>query len=136
MRVQPLTRTAVGITILTGLLALALAGTAHAAQRHWRHHQWPNHSLTIAATPDPITAGQSMLIYGQLNGPSSANRLIVLYHRVNPAAQFTVIGATRTNAQGFYEFTRAEGVVVSNRNWFVVGPWGSRSPVVHEFVSP
>ncbi|MCL2419649.1 MAG: hypothetical protein FWD04_10175, partial [Conexibacteraceae bacterium] len=81
-------------------------------------------------------AGQSMLIYGQLNGPNSANRLIVLYHRINPAAQFTVIGATRTTAQGFYEFTRSEGVVVSNRNWFVVGPRGSRSRVIHEYVSP
>jgi hypothetical protein len=128
-----LARAVVGITILVALLALALPSHAHAAV----HHRAPrfDHGLTIAATPDPITAGEGVLIYGQLKGPDNAYRRVFLFHRINPASHFTVVGVRRTNAQGFYEFVRADGVVVSNRNWFVVGPYRTHSRTIHELVS-
>jgi hypothetical protein len=114
---------------LGGLAAVAAPSLAGAAPRH-------NKSLTIAATPDPIYAGDGVLIYGQLAGTDVGGQKIVLYHRINPAPRFTVIGTTTTNADGSYEFTRADGIVVSNREWFVRGPGDTHSRTVHERVAP
>lgn len=120
----------VGLAILLALMALLLAlpSRTEAAPRH-------DHGLTIAVTPDPITAGQGVLIYGQLKGPNDAGKRIWLFHRINPADRFTPVSVTRTNASGFYEFVRADGVVKSNRNWFVLGPDNSHSRTIHEWVS-
>ena len=123
-----LTTFAFGVAILAMFLALAIPSHASAAPRH-------NRGLTIQSTPDPSTAGQGVLIYGQLKGPANADRRIVLYHRINPAPYFTPISVTRTNAAGFYEFVRADGVVVSNRNWFVRGPYFTHSRTIHQRVS-
>jgi len=109
-----------------GLAVLPAVGSA--APKH-------NHGLTINATPDPIVTGDQVMIYGQLNTDHPGNRLIMLYHRVNPAGHFSVVQATRTNAAGFYEFLRADGVVTTNRNWFVVGPGPTHSRTVHEHVA-
>lgn len=126
---------AVGLSILLALMAVLIAlfmaepSKAIAAPHH-------NHGLTIAATPDPSTAGAGVLIYGQLKGPDSANRKIWLFHRINPAQHFTPVQVTRTNAEGFYEIVRADGIVNSNRNWFVLGPDNTHSRTIHEWVSP
>jgi hypothetical protein len=101
---------------LSALAAVCAPGAAVAAPVQ-------DHGLTINATPNPIVSGDPVLIYGQLTGPDRANREIVLYHRVAGAAAFTSAGATRTNAAGFYEFTRAEHVVLTNRSWFARAPF-------------
>jgi hypothetical protein len=93
-----------------------------------------NRGLTIHAVPQHIIAGEAVLIYGQLKGPNHANQVIRLYHRINPNPQFTLIGITKTNANGQYEFTRQEGIVETNRNWFVRGPGLTHSRTVHERV--
>ncbi|WP_249010034.1 hypothetical protein [Conexibacter sp. DBS9H8] len=59
----------------------------------------------------------------------------MLLHRLARAPRFTVISVTRTNQDGFYEFPRAEGVVLTNRSWFVRGPRGSFSHTLHERVA-
>jgi hypothetical protein len=115
-------------TALSALTLVALPGISNAAPRH-------NHGLTINATPNPIIAGDPVLIYGQLNLANQANQTIRLYHRINPKPFFTLIGVTHTNAQGLYEFTRAEDVVLTNRNWFVRGPDATHSRTVHERVA-
>ena len=79
-----------------------------------------------------------MLIYGQLNTTASADQTITLYHRVNPSSSFSVIGSTQTNAEGFYDFTRAESAVLSNRSWYVRArslPGNVHSRTVHEHVA-
>jgi hypothetical protein len=94
--------------------------------------------LTIHAVPDPIIAGEAVFIYGRLAGPDHANQVIRLYHRINPAPQFTLVSTTRTNALGQYEFTRAENIVETDRNWYVRGVGGNRfthSRTVHEHVA-
>jgi hypothetical protein len=99
------------------------------------HH---NHGVTIAATPNPIDAGESVLIYGQLNTPNHGRQVIALYHRVNPSHGFTLIQTTRTFDNGFYTFRRADGVVTTNRSWFVRAlgqPGNVHSRTVHERVS-
>jgi hypothetical protein len=94
-----------------------------------------NRGLTIHAVPKHIIAGEAVLIYGRLKGPGHADQLIRLYHRINPNPQFSLIGTTTTNSLGEYEFTRAEGIVLSNRSWFVRGPGLTHSRTVHERVA-
>jgi hypothetical protein len=121
-------RFAVLAAAMSTLAFAAAPGIAGAAPRH-------NHGLTIAVTPNPIIAGDHVTIYGQLNGPGSGDQTIRLFHRVNPHGFFTPVGTTTTNSAGFYEFTRAEGVVLSNRSWFARGPSNSHSRTVHERVA-
>ncbi len=94
-----------------------------------------NRGLTIHAVPHNIIAGEAVLIFGQLKGPDHANQVIHLYHRINPQPQFSLIGTARTNSAGQYEFTRAEGIVLTNRSWFVRGPGFTHSRTVHERVA-
>lgn len=121
---------------LLGCLLSALAVTvapsfASAAPHH-------NRGLTIAAFPDPITAGEGVLIYGRLTGTDVAGKPIVLYHHVSGSDRpYARIGATTTNEFGEYEFTREVGVVETNRSWFVRegGAPGVHSRTVHERVA-
>ncbi len=122
------TRFAVLVTIMSAFVIVATPGLASAAPQH-------NHGLTINVTPNPIVAGQGVLIYGQLNGADHADRTIYLYHRVVPQVRFTLIQETTTDALGFYEFVRNDGTVVSNRNWFVRGPDRTHSRTIHERVA-
>jgi hypothetical protein len=116
---------AAGCCALVALSGSAVADAAPSAAN----------GLTIAASPNQILAGQSMLIYGQLQGPDNAGQRIILYHRVAAQPSFTIVQRTRTNAQGYYEFVRPDGIVVTNRSWYVVGPGGTHSNTVSEQVS-
>jgi hypothetical protein len=118
------------VAIVLGLGGVAATGAStivHAAPQH-------NRGLTITATPRTVLAGEGVLIYGRLQGPAAAGQTIILYHRVDPARHFSVIGKTTTDAAGFYEFVR-EANVLTNRSWFARGPSGSQSRTVHERVS-
>jgi hypothetical protein len=108
--------------------AMAVPSIAGAAPIH-------NRALTIHATPNHVIAGEPVLIFGRLQGRHDADQEITLYHRINPATQFTVISRTRTNAEGQYDFPRAEGIVESNRSWFVRGPVFTHSQTIHERVA-
>ena len=108
--------------------AMAVPSIAGAAPVH-------NRALSIHATPDHVIAGEPVLIYGRLQGRHDADQEITLYHRINPVTQFTVISRTRTNAEGQYDFPRAEGIVESNRSWFVRGPVFTHSETIHERVA-
>lgn len=104
-------------------LVLAIPASALAAKpRHTppRH----NHGLTLAVAPNPIVTGDPVLIYGQLNRADHAGKTIVLWHKIAGHARFTVVGHTRTDANGFYSFTRKPGVVVTNRRWFTTAAPG------------
>lgn len=118
-------------SVLVALLAVMLPATAGAAPRH-------NHGLTINATPNPILAGEGVLVYGQLNAAPVAGETIVLYHHVAGSHQgFTPIGRTTTDSHGFYEFPRPDGLVQTNRAWFVreLGGQHVHSRTVFERVS-
>jgi hypothetical protein len=108
------------LTVLALLAsALAVVSVPAAASAHGPRH---NHGLTINATPNPIIAGQSVLIYGQLNGPNSGGQEVFLYHHVAGVPGYSLIGRTKTLANGFYDFPRVEGVVTTNRSWFATAP--------------
>lgn len=126
MRTRPTVLVAMACGLIVPGAALAPA-TADAAPHH-------NRGLTIAVTPNDIPSGEGVLIYGQLKGSDVAHRRIYLYHRLALAPRFTLIQSTSTNRYGFYEFTRADGVVTTNRSWFAVGPGDTHSRTVHERV--
>ena len=105
-------RLAVLASVVTTLVAVAVPSGVTAAPRH-------NHGLTINAIPNPILAGEGVFIYGYLHGTPVAGQRIVLYHHVAGTPGYTRIGQTTTDTRGFYEFTRAEDVVMTNRSWFV-----------------
>jgi hypothetical protein len=114
--------------VAAACLAAPTLGTAAAAPPHHR-------SLTIHATPQSIIAGSSVVIHGRLSGRHHGDRRIVLWHRLAGQPGFTVIGRTRTDATGRYAFTRAEGIVNTNRRWYVRGPGHSRSRTIAEHVA-
>jgi hypothetical protein len=93
--------------------------------------------LTINATPNPIIAGEAVLVYGQLNAPIPGGHKIVLHERIDPAGSFTTVGTAVTNAAGFYEFTSTGDAVTSNRSWFASSPIAGspHSRTVHELVA-
>jgi hypothetical protein len=124
-------RFAVLALLASALVAAVVPAVSSAAPEH-------NRGLTIHVTPNPILAGEGVLIYGQLNGGTVAGQRIVLYHHVAGSHMgFTQIGLTTTDSHGFYEFTRAEGVVETNRSWFVRegSVHGIHSRTIHERVA-
>lgn len=116
------------LSLLATLGASAVPSLAGARPRR-------NHGLTIAVAPNPIITGEGVLIYGALEGSSSAGQSITLYHRIAGAPGYSVIGHATTDSHGFYEFTREEGVVETNRSWFVRGPDNTHSRTVFEHVA-
>jgi hypothetical protein len=123
-------RSGVFALLLAILVGAGVAAGAGAAPHH-------NHGLTIAVTPNPILAGEGVLIYGQLNTKPASDQTIALYHHVAGTPGYALVGKTTTDAAGFYEFARAESVVVSNRSWYVkaTGANGVHSRTVHERVA-
>jgi hypothetical protein len=115
--------------VLVTLATAGIAGTASAAPRHDR-------GLTITATPNPVNAGDGVLVDGQLAGPNNGEQTIRLYHHLAGWHRgYTLVGATKTDSNGFYELPRAEGVVWTSRSWFVRGPDGTHSHVWREGVA-
>lgn len=122
------------LAALVAALALVLPAAAPAkAHRHNPPHR--NHGLTIAAAPNPINAGEPVLIYGQLNGPNHAGRQITLWHHLaGTRGGYTVVQRTTTDANGFWSVTRAAGTVTTNRAWFATAGRGVHSRTLHEWV--
>jgi hypothetical protein len=123
----------VRVTVLAAAVtACACAVTPSIAAAHGPVR---NRALTIHNSPRSIVAGDPVLIYGRLLGREAAGQRIILWHRINPRGRFTIIGRSRTDGSGRYEFTRQNGIVESNRSWYVTGPALSHSRTVHERVS-
>jgi hypothetical protein len=114
------------------VIALLLGGPAIAQAAK---HTSPNgrHAVSINVSANPVVAGDPLVIFGRLTGPNNGSRQINLWHRVNPAAAFTLVQRTQTDAAGFYAFSRADGVVTSNREWYVQSV-GARSRTIRERV--
>jgi hypothetical protein len=76
------------------------------------------HAVSINVTPNQISSGDPLLIYGRLTGPNHAGRPVVLFHKIAGQPTFTPVQHGTTDANGFYSFVRAAGVVTTNRRWF------------------
>jgi hypothetical protein len=80
--------------------------------------------IGIEVVPRQIAAGDPVVIFGRLacrGRASAANQVVRLFHQLRgaPGSGFTYVQSTTTNAQGFYQFQRADGVVETNRVWHV-----------------
>jgi hypothetical protein len=79
--------------------------------------------VNIEVVPRPqITAGEPVVIFGRLacrRRASAANQVVRLFHHLRGVPGFTYIQSTTTDAQGFYQFQRADGVVDTSRIWHV-----------------
>ena len=131
------TRYATGVAALAAIAALALIpiGATAAPTDGLVHHPPLVRALTIHALPNPINAGDPVVIFGRLFGRHHADRLVVLYHHLaGLRGRFSPVQTTQTDAGGAYEFTRADGRVDTNRSWFVAA-YGSRSRIVSERVA-
>jgi hypothetical protein len=95
--------------------------------------QAASHNVSINVSDNPVVAGDQLAIWGRLTGPNNGNRTVTLWHRINPRPRFTPIQRVRTDANGFYAIFRPQGVVNSNRNWFVRS-LNARSRTLHERV--
>lgn len=117
-------RLMLAVAALCALAAVALPVAASAR---------PGPALTIRAIPNPINAGDPLVIVGHLGGSANTRRLVRLFHRLAGQRSFSQVQTTRTDAAGNYVFVRQPGVVETNRDWFARSE-GVRSRVVREGV--
>ncbi|HEY3970167.1 MAG TPA: hypothetical protein VGL79_02105 [Solirubrobacteraceae bacterium] len=89
-------------------------------------HKHPSPSgrciVSMQVAPRQIVAGDPLVIFGRLrcfNRASAAGQQVVLYHHLSGLPGFTPVQSATTDAHGFYEFGRADGVVETNRSFFV-----------------
>ena len=91
------------------------------------------HRVSIVAVPNPIDAGDPVVIVGHVFGPGNANRQVNLFHRLPNQFGFSFVQSVQTDGHGNYLITRKPGVVDTNRAWFVRSG-GARSRTVREGV--
>ena len=110
------------IAALCAITALA-PGSASAAGLRARHH------VSINVAPHTITAGDPVVIFGRLSGPNRSGRVVHLFHHVPGVPGFQLVQNTTTDSVGAYEFMRADGVVDTNRVWFVTSDGAFSRPI-------
>lgn len=115
------------VTAVISLLALVPSSAlAH-------KHRSPNGrcAIDINVAPRQIVAGDPVVVFGRLrcaNPANAAGREVRLFHHLTAlsGSGYSYVQSTTTEAHGFYEFSRADGVVETNRSWYVTGH-GARS---------
>lgn len=109
------------LTIAFAMASLTLVPIADASGA--RRIFFPGHCrIGIEVAPRQIRAGDPVTIFGKLTcrrHRGEAGAVVKLFHHLPDSFGFSYVQSTRTDAHGFYEFTRADGVVNSNRSWVV-----------------
>ncbi len=120
--------------IVAAISMLALAPASALA----RKHSSPNGRCEISLnTPAHISAGEEVLIFGRLrctNPAREAHQEVKLFHHVWDLPGFTYVQSVKTDSAGFYAISRADGVVETNRSWYVRAQ-GARSATKRVHVS-
>lgn len=100
------------IAAASALLLLAPAGAAARGNHPHldRRHAVPNAGCRVKlnVAPHLLTAGESVLAYGQLTcavPASEQSQTVTVYERSVGTPGYTSVGTTTTDAQGFYELT-------------------------------
>jgi phospholipase C len=96
-------------------------------------------ALSIYVSPNPVTAGSQVTVFGQLIGVHKGGRrcgvAILLWRRFPTQHGFSAVARTFTNPNGTYSFPMAAGSVATNRDWMVTAP-GLQSRTVVQSVRP
>lgn len=115
---------------VAGVAAISVLVAAPAGASAFKHPS-PNGRcrINIEVAPKVITAGDPVVIFGQLlcrRPAEEANQVVRLFHRLPLVPGFSYVQSTTTDSRGFYEFARADGVVNTNR-WYLVRSHGAAS---------
>jgi len=126
MRPGNLVHTALSTTLILAVIP-ATAGARPSPQKH----SSPNGrcAVTANAAPEALTAGDAVVVFGQLRchgGATAADQPVKLFAREAGAGSFTITQTTSTDALGFYEFTFSD---VSYSARFFVHSHGASSGV-------
>jgi hypothetical protein len=111
--------------LASALSAIAAVASIAPAGALAHKHSSPNGRcrIDINVVPNVITAGDPVVIFGRLvcaNPAREAHQTVRLFHNLRGVGGgFTYIQSTSTDGSGFYDFTRADGVVNTNRRFFV-----------------
>jgi hypothetical protein len=131
-------RRARAAAIAAGLIAAAAAAMllAPAAALAHRHRLFPPHPLSpgscrvsMQVAPHHITAGEPIVIFGRLRCAGrhgESGRTVQLFHRLSAQPRYSFVQSTTTGPRGYYEISRADGVVETNRSFYVASG-GARS---------
>jgi hypothetical protein len=113
-------RVALSWAVATSLLGLFATGASAFK------HPSPTGRCRISIEVAPqtrITAGDPVVIFGRLvchGRANAAGQIVRLFHHLRGGSPgFTYIQSTTTDANGAYQFQRADGVVETNRIWHV-----------------
>jgi hypothetical protein len=99
---------------------LVVLPSSASARKHPSHNAKCRVSMTVA--PRQIVAGEPIVIFGQLlcaNQTDAAGREVVLYHHLAGIGGFSIVQSVTTDASGFYSIAPADGVVETNRSFYV-----------------
>jgi hypothetical protein len=99
---------------------LVVLPSSASARKHPSHNGKCRISMTVA--PRQIVAGEEVVIFGQLlcaNQTDAAGREVVLYHHLAGIGGFGIVQSVTTDAGGFYSIAPADGVVETNRAFYV-----------------
>ncbi len=98
---------------------LAIAPASASAHKHASPR---GHCGISLQAPTHIVAGEEVLIFGRLRCPNPANAAhqeVKLFHHIWGLPGFAYVQSIKTDAAGFYAISRADGVVETNRAWYV-----------------
>lgn len=122
------------VAMATGLIstALALALMAPAAAFAHRHRFRGSCRIGMQVAPHHTTAGEPIVIFGRLRctGGGEEGQAVQLFHHLAGQPGFSYVQSVTTGTSGYYEIARADGVVETSRDFFVVSD-GTRSRVQH-----
>ena len=87
-------------------------------------HPSPNGhcAVSVDVSPHEIVAGDQVVVFGRLRCFGSANAVnqeVRLFHHLLGLPGSSFVQSTTTDAHGFYEIPNADGVVETNRSYYV-----------------
>ena len=106
------------------------SGVALASAYHGSKPPVTTGPLTIAARPNPSTAGAPVNVAGRLSASNPAGAPVVLWERLAGTTSFRRVATTTTGPSGRYRFVR---MADTERSWYVTSR-GLRSKLVTEQV--
>jgi hypothetical protein len=92
-----------------------------------RKHPSPSHNgrcgVSIQVVPRQIVAGEPVVIFGRLRcadpARAAGQEVRSFHHLIGQGGGFSYVQSATTDGAGFYLITGADGVVETNRSWYV-----------------
>jgi hypothetical protein len=108
------------VAVTSAVSSLSLFATEASAFRHPSPDGRCRIGMVVA--PRRITVGEPVTIFGRLvcrRRVRAAGQVVQLFQHIPGTAGFSYVQSATTDAQGYYQFQNADGVVETNRIWHV-----------------